>query len=171
MLPDAVQTGSPTRVVATFARGLITMKAENGADTVSGVFRPDFRWSAIQLRGTQTIPVMWRWRAARVGAVIVFVSLGLAVGWLLRSRWVAAALMGPIVAAFSLWAVGTWVLESLSPGVIEYLVAIGAAALGVGLATWDRRRMSQQEGAHFGQRMEAQRAGLAVLLIEVEKPS
>lgn len=143
MLHDAIETGRPTWVFASYRRGVITMKARSEAGTVSDVFRPNFRRSAIQPVGRRNLPVMWQGRAAYVGVLICFVSLGLAVAWLLRSRWYLAALIGPIVAVSSLWAVSTWVLAALSPGIIEYLVVTGMAELGVGLAVWDRNCIRQ----------------------------
>jgi hypothetical protein len=114
---------------------------------VSATFHPDFRWGSLQLleelRWYKTdVPVIWRGRAALVGAVILFVSLGFAVGWMLHPFWVAAAFLGSIVAASSLWAVDTWGMETFSPGVMMYLLTTASAELGVGLVAWDWSRMA-----------------------------
>ena len=62
------------------------------------------------------------------------------------------------VAAASLWAVDTWVLGTLPPGVIEPLLAMGAAELGVALAVWDQSRCGNRQAvAPDGQRYNIER--------------
>lgn len=139
-LPLAIQTGIPTWVVATFSDGVVTVKSESRAGTVSGAFYPDFRLGSLRILWIKGVPHLWRGKAALVGAAVLFTSFGLAVGWQLRSRRIAAALIGPVVAALSLWTVDTWMTGMFALGPITYLFAVGTAALGVGLAVWDWKR-------------------------------
>jgi hypothetical protein len=135
------------------------MAATSQGQTVSTTFRSDLLsldQSLIQiLREIKTLPVMWRGRAVLIGAGILFVSIGLAVGWILQPRWKAAALVGPAVAASSIWALDNWALGTLSLGAIAYLLATGMAALGVGLAAWDWSRMRRLVSPGFARRADA----------------
>jgi hypothetical protein len=68
---------------------------------------------------------------------MLFLSCGLAVGWLLRPRWRTAVLAALVLAVMMVWGAERWVFGASSAPLGDYLFATSTATLGVGLAIWD----------------------------------
>jgi VanZ family protein len=141
ILADAVPTGVPTSVVASFDRCVIRMQAKSAARTVSASFRPDLlRVSALR-KHNRGVPGIWGGWGGLVIVLGLFVAVGMAVGWLLRPRWRVGVLASPVIAVVSLWMVDTFVLGIPPPGAYEAILVMGATMLGAMLAWWDWSRM------------------------------
>ncbi len=140
ILADAVHMGIPTKVMATFSRGVVFMKAESEADTSSGTFRPDLLRVSLRLRNP-AFPVVWhKGRAELVSAIVYLVTLGYILARLMGTKG-AALLAIPAVATASVWAVDLWVLNTLPPGIPEQLLVMIGAGMGVVFAVLDGQRL------------------------------
>jgi hypothetical protein len=123
------------------------------------MFRPDLLRNSLQMRGgaSAQVPEMLHGRAALVGTVVLFIALGLAIGWLLCTRWLAAVFAALSVTAAGLLAVDVWVLQTLPPCAFELTLTMGAAEIGVALAAWDWSRMRRQPNPNAARRRERRR--------------
>lgn len=145
ILPHAVRTEVPTRVVALFDRGVVMIKAESEREKLSGVFRPDFFRYSVRMHRAEAILPLFRGRAALFGIVLCWISLGLGMGWLLRNHLGAAFILGSTLTFFGLWFGETYLLQTLPPGPFEYGLAVSSVVLGIVFAGWDGKRLQRKE--------------------------
>jgi glycopeptide antibiotics resistance protein len=128
-LSDAVWTDRPTRVGATFAGGTVTIRSASAMLSRSGEFRIVglleswvLVWSLDYLEPKHLV------RAGLAGAFVLFVPLGLGLGWLLRERRTASLLASAMLGAGAIYVLDGWL--GPGPGPVGLAFAAGAAALG-----------------------------------------
>lgn len=128
-LDEAVRAGESTRLTATFAEGVVTLRAGSDARTIAGVSRPPFRNSLrMQGLGRPRLPQPLKGRAPLVGTVVQFLGLGLGLGYRVRSR-ATRMIVAPAIAVVFLALLDAVLGHTLSPTPGDVALAALAATL------------------------------------------
>lgn len=134
---DAIHSGEHTNVSASFAGGHVQMRVERSHLRKDAVWRFGVLESWFLRRPYDFLTAPRSQRAAVVSGLILFLPIGLAIGWKLPPRHLAfGALVLPALLLYSLERM--WLGESFR---FDRYVAVGVATVfGFALGLWDRHR-------------------------------
>lgn len=139
-LPDAIRSGEWTSVGARYVEGLVRLRAEgeDGVVRSKGFDTTIWSWANLVLDDLDSRRPFQLWLAVVLGLVASFLPFGLAGGWLLSTS-ARTGLFLAFVPSICLMLTFTYLLR-FAAGFAWQAAACAAAALGLFLGYWDRRR-------------------------------